>query len=97
MAFNVGVIDLMQGEEITTSVRLYIKTLEQSCTHLLSVASRIKDLAALQSGKPANNIIPFDMSATITGVAESIQHMSILTRRGTQAALDLDPPKCSSS
>ncbi|KAI8584818.1 hypothetical protein BDZ88DRAFT_106271 [Geranomyces variabilis] len=34
----IGVIDLMQSEEMSTSQRLYIKTLEQSCTHLLSVA-----------------------------------------------------------
>ncbi|KAJ3160467.1 hypothetical protein HDU88_007967 [Geranomyces variabilis] len=32
----------------------------------------------------------FDMRATITGVAESMQHMSIQTGRGTQVALDLD-------
>ncbi|KAJ3134982.1 hypothetical protein HDU90_004307 [Geranomyces variabilis] len=87
----IGVIDLMQSEEMSTSQRLYIKTLEQSCTHLLSVVSRMQDLAALQSGKPVNNIMPFDMRATITGVAESMQHMSIHTGRGTQVALDLDP------
>ncbi|KAJ3144636.1 hypothetical protein HDU86_001664 [Geranomyces michiganensis] len=87
----IGAIDLMQGEEMSTSQRLYIKTLEQSCTHLLSVVSRMQDLAALQNGKPTNNIMPFDMRATITGVAESMQHMSIHTGRGTQVALDLDP------
>ncbi|KAJ3159340.1 hypothetical protein HDU88_000625 [Geranomyces variabilis] len=87
----IGAIDLMQGEEMSTSQRLYIKTLEQSCTHLLSVVSRMQDLAALQSGKPTNNIMPFDLRATITGVAESMQHMSIHTGRGTQVTLDLDP------
>ncbi|KAJ3147750.1 hypothetical protein HDU89_005109 [Geranomyces variabilis] len=86
----IGVIDLMQGEEMSKSQRLYIKTLEQSCTHLLSVVSRMQDLAALQSGKPTNNIMAFDLKAIVTGVAESMQHMSIHTGRGTQVALDLD-------
>ncbi|KAJ3182998.1 hypothetical protein HDU87_007420 [Geranomyces variabilis] len=86
----IGVIDLMQSEEMTVRQRLYIKTLEQSCTHLLSVVSRMQDLAALQSGKPTNNIMAFDLKAIVTGVAESMQHMSIHTGRGTQVALDVD-------
>ena len=81
----------MQDDDMTAQQRLYIKTLEQSSTHLLSVVSRMQDLAALQTGTPATNIIAFDMRAVITGVAESMQHMSIHTGRGTQVALDMDP------
>ncbi|KAJ3004625.1 hypothetical protein HKX48_001132 [Thoreauomyces humboldtii] len=87
----IGVIDLMQSEEMTESQRLYIKTLEQSCTHLLSVVNRMQDLAALHWGDPFVNIMPFDIVASITGVAESMQHMSRHTGCGTQVALDLDP------
>ncbi|KAI8584894.1 CheY-like superfamily [Geranomyces variabilis] len=71
--------------------RLYIKTLEQSCAQLLSVIGRMQDLAALQQDTPITNIIPFDIVGIITGVAESVQRMSIHGRHGTLVALDLDP------
>ncbi|KAJ3160747.1 hypothetical protein HDU88_007853 [Geranomyces variabilis] len=87
----IGVIDLMQAEDLSTNQRLYIETLEHSSTHLLSVVTRIQDLAALQSGKPTNNCMPFDMKSTITGVAESLRHTSLPTARGPEIALDLDP------
>ncbi|KAJ3144601.1 hypothetical protein HDU86_001668 [Geranomyces michiganensis] len=87
----IGVIDLMRSDELSPNHRLYITTLEQSCTHLLTVVSRMQDLAALQCGTLTQNVIPFDIVATIIGIAESMQHMSIHTAREIQVVLDLDP------
>ncbi|KAI9001879.1 CheY-like superfamily [Gaertneriomyces semiglobifer] len=87
----IGIIDLMQSEQMTEDQRLYIKTLEESCSRLLSLVNRLQDLAALQATRPAINIMPFDLVAIITGVAESMQHFSTHTGRGTQVTLDLDP------
>ncbi|KAI8918670.1 hypothetical protein DFJ77DRAFT_508938 [Powellomyces hirtus] len=87
----IGLIDLMQADDMTNDQRLYIKTLEQSCTHLMSVVNRMQDLAALQQSDAATvNIIPFDIVATMTGVAEAMQHLSTHTGKGTQVVLDLD-------
>ena len=86
----IGVVDLMQADKMTDEQRLYIKTLEMSCAHLLSVVNRMQDLSGLQSKNPAH-IIPFDPVAMISGVSESMQHLSALTGKGTQVSLDLDP------
>lgn len=88
----VGVIDLMQADRMTHDQKLYIKTLEQSCSQLLSVVNRMQDLAALQSETQGmTNNIPFDIVATVTGVAESMQHLSSSTGKGTQVEVNLDP------
>ncbi|KAJ3144160.1 hypothetical protein HDU89_008944 [Geranomyces variabilis] len=87
----IAVIDLMQRDEMSDDQRLYIKTLEQSCAQLLSVLGRMQDLAALQHDAPVINVMPFDIVGVITGVAESVQRMTIHGRHGTLVALDLDP------
>ena len=81
----------MQSEKMTEDQRLYIKTLEESCSRLLSVVNRLQDLAALQAVSPSVNIMAFDLVAIITGVAESMQHFSAHTGKGTQVTLELDP------
>ncbi|KAJ3278523.1 hypothetical protein HK104_002256 [Borealophlyctis nickersoniae] len=87
----IGIIDLMQCEQMTEDQRLYIKTLEESCSRLLSLVNRLQDLAALQAVTPAVNIMAFDLVAIITGVAECMQHFSTHTGKGTQVTLNLDP------
>ncbi|KAI8819085.1 CheY-like superfamily [Fimicolochytrium jonesii] len=81
----------MQSEKMTEDQRLYIKTLEDSCSRLLSLVNRLQDLAALQGETSLVNIMAFDLVAIITGVAESMQHFSTQTGKGTQVTLDLDP------
>ncbi len=87
----IGVIDLMQADHMTHDQKLYIKTLEQSCSQLLSVVNRMQDLSALQTETAGMvNNIPFDIVATVTGVAESMQHLSSHTGKGTQVEVLLD-------
>lgn len=87
----IGVIDLMQVDHMTYDQKLYIKTLEQSCSQLLSVVNRMQDLSALQSETQGMiNNIPFDIVATITGIAESMQHLSNVGK-GSQVKVTLDP------
>lgn len=84
-------MDLMQADTMTEDQRLYIRSLEQSCTYLHSVVSRLQDLAALLHGQALVHSIPFDLAAVITGVAESMQHFNKLEGKGTQVELHLDP------
>jgi len=87
----IGIIDLMQADVMTEDQRLYVRSLEQSCTYLHSVVSRLQDLAALLHGQATINCVPFDIVAIITGVAESMQHFSEREGKGTQVKLDIDP------
>lgn len=87
----IGIIDLMQADVMTEDQRLYVRSLEQSCTFLYSVVSRLQDLAALLHGQSTLYCVSFDLVAIITGVAESMQHFSEKEGKGTQVALHLDP------
>jgi len=75
---------------MTEDQRLYIGSLEQSCTYLHSVVSRLQDLAALLHGQSMVLSMPFDLTAVITGVAESMQHFSEGEGNATQVNLQLD-------
>ena len=81
----------MQADKMTEDQRLYVRSLEQSCTYLHSVVSRLQDLAALLHGQSMVHTVPFDLVAIITGVAESMQHFSQREGKGTQVQLHLDP------
>lgn len=87
----IGVIDLMQAEDMTGDQQIYIKTMEQSCTHLMTVIDRMQDLAALQSETSKTNVIPFDLVAVITGIADSLEHIHLGGAEVTRVDLDIDP------
>lgn len=76
---------------MTQDQRLYVRTLEQSCTYLHSVVNRLQDLAALLHGTSSLYHVSFDLVAIITGIAESMQHYSEKEGKGTQVALQIDP------
>lgn len=53
--------------------------------------NRLQDIAALSHGQGTVNIMPFDIVAVITGVAEYRQQQTGVDGRDTSVVLELDP------
>jgi signal transduction histidine kinase len=89
----VGTIDLLEDDSSFADQKLCIQSLEQGSSNLQVIMNRLQDLAALCHDQGMTNIMPFDIVAVITGVAEYRQDRTEVEGRatGTPVHLELDP------
>jgi signal transduction histidine kinase len=87
----VGTIDLMQDPSNSTEHGLCVQSLEQGSSNLQAIMNRLQDIAALSHDQGTINIMPFDIVAVITGVAECRQEQTERDQNGKPVILELDP------
>ena len=81
----------MQEAGSPTDQKLCVQSLEQGSNNLQTMLNRLQDIAALSHGQGTVNIMPFDIVAVITGVAEYRQQQTGVDGQDTSVVLELDP------
>lgn len=81
----------MQEAGSPTDQKLCVQSLEQGSNNLQAMLNRLQDIAALSHGQGTVNIMPFDIVAVITGVAEYRQQQTGQDGQDTSVVLELDP------
>jgi two-component system sensor histidine kinase EvgS len=87
----VATIDLMQDASSVNDQNLCVQSLEQGSNNLQAIMNRLQDIAALSHGQGTLNVMPFDIAAVITGVAEYRQEQTGAEGQDTSVVLELDP------